>query len=96
MHVGYQLSVCGKWLVAACIDQRGEAHDVGTWLTHSSEDSQEIELSEEAYMVKKVWEFALSFANKANVEWRIAVAKYGTMGETELDGEYSISSMIVC
>ena len=96
MHVGYQSSVCGKWLVAACIDQRGEAHDIGTWLTHTLEEGQEIEISEEAYTVTKVWEFALSFAKKANVEWRVAIAKHGIMEETELDGEYSVSRAMVC
>ncbi|KAK2462265.1 hypothetical protein APHAL10511_005571 [Amanita phalloides] len=85
MHVGYQSSICGKWLVAACIDQRGEAHDIGTWLTHTSVEGQEIELSEETYAVMKVWDFVLSFAKKANVEWRIVITKYGIMGEAELN-----------
>ncbi|KAF8628169.1 hypothetical protein AX17_006039 [Amanita inopinata Kibby_2008] len=85
MHVGYQLSSCGKWLLAACIDQRGEAHDLGIWLTHNPGEIDEAEITDEVYTVKKIWEFALSFAKKANVEWRMVITKLGNMGETELD-----------
>jgi mediator of RNA polymerase II transcription subunit 13 len=78
LHVGYQLSPCGKWIMAACVDQRGEAHDLGVWFAQS--DTPETEI------VMHVWNFALKFARRANVEWRIVFAKLGVMGEIELDG----------
>lgn len=81
LHVGYQVSPCGKWLLAACIDQRGEAHDLGVWLTQGD--------SNEVFAVNQVWNFAVQFARKANVEWRIAFAKLGPMSSSELDGTYN-------
>jgi mediator of RNA polymerase II transcription subunit 13, fungi type len=77
LHVGYQVSLCGKWILAACVDQRGEAHDLGVW--HMQGDAVETQI------VIQVWEFALKFARRANVEWRIVIAKLGSIGETELD-----------
>lgn len=79
LHVGYQVSPCGKWIMAACVDQRGEAHDLGVWFTQS--DTLETEI------VVHVWDFALKFARRANVEWRIVFAKLGVMGVTELDSK---------
>lgn len=87
MHVGYQVSPCGKWILAACVDQRGETHDLGVWLTQTpGEGEAEVELSQEMFLVKKIWEFALTFAKKADLEWRIVVSKLGSMSESELDG----------
>ncbi|KAH7921710.1 hypothetical protein BV22DRAFT_1176335 [Leucogyrophana mollusca] len=76
LHVGYRISGCGKWLFAACVDQRGEAYDLGVWLTQ--EDS-------EAAAVGQVWNFAQQFARKASVEWHIVFAKLGLMSASELD-----------
>ncbi|PFH50555.1 hypothetical protein AMATHDRAFT_192998 [Amanita thiersii Skay4041] len=85
IHVGYQVSTCGKWLLASCIDQRGEAHDLGVWLTHTPcEGDDDVEASEDLHTVRKIWEFALSFARRADVEWRMVITKLGTMGEGEL------------
>ncbi|KAG1739948.1 mediator complex subunit 13 C-terminal-domain-containing protein [Suillus paluster] len=77
LHVGYRFSTCGKWLFAACVDQRGETYDLGTWLIQD-----EIETS----AVVQVWNFALQFAKRANVEWRIVIAKLGPMTVSELEG----------
>lgn len=77
LHVGYRFSTCGKWLFAACIDQCGESYDLGTWLIQD-----EIETS----AVVQVWNFALQFAKRANVEWRIVIAKLGSMTANELEG----------
>lgn len=77
LHVGYRFSACGKWLFAACVDQRGETYDLGTWLIQD-----EIETS----AVVQVWNFALQFAKRANVEWRIVIAKLGSMTVSELEG----------
>ncbi|KAJ7286899.1 hypothetical protein C8J57DRAFT_1460386, partial [Mycena rebaudengoi] len=40
LHVGYGFSECGKWILSACVDQRGEAHDLAVWLTQTQTQSQ--------------------------------------------------------
>ncbi|THV05352.1 hypothetical protein K435DRAFT_849922 [Dendrothele bispora CBS 962.96] len=90
LHVGYRVSRCGKWLLAACVDQRGEAHDVGLWLTGDLVKEQNLsrkgkDLSDEQAVINKVWDFAIQFAEKVNVEWRIAFVKLGEMKRNELD-----------
>ncbi|KAF5369955.1 hypothetical protein D9758_001410 [Tetrapyrgos nigripes] len=87
LHVGYQ--IYGKWLFAACVDQRGEAHDVGIWSIDDVIKERDDCKSNEEPLVSKVWDFAMRFAEKANVEWRVAFAKLGTMRQAELDGDYS-------
>lgn len=82
MHVAYQLSSCGKWLLAVSIDQRGEAHDLKAWPVLDDAD--------EVFTVLNVCGFALSSAKKANVEWRLVIAKAGWMTERELDGKLGI------
>ncbi|OJA18387.1 hypothetical protein AZE42_00715 [Rhizopogon vesiculosus] len=77
LHVGYRFSTCGKWLLAACVDHHGENYDLGTWLIQD-----DIETS----AVIQVWNFALQFAKRANVEWRIVIAKLGPMTTSELEG----------
>lgn len=72
------MSACGKWIIAACVDQRAEAHDFGIWPTQSE--------AFETHVITQVWNFALQFARKANVEWRIVFAKLGSIGESELHG----------
>lgn len=78
LHVGYLVSPCGRWILAACVDQRAEAHDFRVWPTQTE--------AFETHIVTQVWDFALQFARRANVEWRIVFAKLGSMGETELHG----------
>ncbi|CAL1703490.1 unnamed protein product [Somion occarium] len=77
LHVGYQVTPDGKWLLAACIDQRGEAHDLKAWLAPDDAD--------EHFAISNVWSFALAFATKASLEWRIVVSKFGPVLEKELD-----------
>lgn len=86
LHVGYGLSPCGKWILAACVDQRGEAHELGVWLTQSPGEDGEPEISRETYMIKKVWNFAIAFSKKANVEWRLVFARVGHISNGELNG----------
>lgn len=78
LHVGYRTSDCGKWLFAACIDQRGEAHDLKAWLI--AEDSPE------HFIVTSVWDFVMNTATKANVEWRVVISRLGVIGIAETDG----------
>lgn len=80
LHVAYRLTRCKKWIVAACIDQRGEGHDLSVWLASDEGDHK--------HTVSQVWSFALDFAKRANIEWRIAIAKLGTIDEAELDGKF--------
>lgn len=77
LHVGYRFSACGKWLLAACVDQRGESYDLGSWLTQD-----EVETS----TILRVWNFALQAARKTNIEWRLVISKLGLMSPAELDG----------
>ena len=82
LHVGYQLSSCGKWLLASCVDQRGEAHDVTVWLLPSE--------SPESFIAQHLWTFAVNVAKRASVEWRIVIAKLGSMDARELEGLSSL------
>ncbi|KAI0643620.1 hypothetical protein C8Q79DRAFT_928154 [Trametes meyenii] len=77
LHVGYQVSSCGRWILAACVDAEGEAHELKTWLTPDD--------GVEAFMVKQVWGFVLEFARRANIEWRIVVSRLGMMSYSEVD-----------
>ncbi|EGO27140.1 hypothetical protein SERLADRAFT_434909 [Serpula lacrymans var. lacrymans S7.9] len=86
LHIGYQTSACGKWLIAACVDQRGEAHDLGVWL---------IQGDWEAFVVEQVWKFAVQFARKANIEWRLIFTKLGSMSENELNAWSSHLATVV-
>ena len=86
LHVAYTVSPCGKWLLAASIDQAGMAHDVHCWLLPSE--------NVESFTVGTVWEFGLQMALKANVQWHIAMVRLGFMPCGEYDG--TPLSLIVC
>lgn len=91
LHVAYHLTPCGKWIIACCVDQRGENYDLDVWLTQSpGEHEGETEYSAEDYAVKKVWDFAMQFAKKTNVEWRVVFAKLGALSQPELEGKVSV------
>jgi len=83
LHVGYRLSDCKRWLLAACIDERGEAHEVAVWGVPNY-DSQPLDVN---WMVRTIWIFVKQFAQRADTEWRIVVAKLGEVSETEVKGE---------
>ena len=83
LHVGYSVTPCGKWILASCIDERGEAHDIGVWLTQGE--------GNDAHIVSQVWSFALRFARQGNIEWRIVIAKLGSLRESELNGTLRIA-----
>ncbi|KAI0366220.1 hypothetical protein BV20DRAFT_952767 [Pilatotrama ljubarskyi] len=93
LHVGYQVSSCGRWILAACIDAEGEAHELKTWLTPDD--------NVEAFLVNQVWAFVHEFARRANIEWRIVITKLGAMAYSEihawvshLDSVVSMSSEV--
>ncbi|KAI0301935.1 mediator complex subunit 13 C-terminal-domain-containing protein [Multifurca ochricompacta] len=77
LHIGYRFSTCGKWIFACCVDQRGEAHDLAVWLLPSE--------SPETFIAQHLWIFAVNVAKRANVEWRIVIAKLGSMDVRELE-----------
>lgn len=81
LHVGYQVSSCGRWILAACIDAAGEAHEIKAFLTPDD--------NVEGFLVSHVWGFVHDFARRANVEWRIVIAKLGIMAHSEVRGESS-------
>ncbi|KAF7362482.1 Mediator of RNA polymerase II transcription subunit 13 [Mycena venus] len=91
LHVGYRFSECGKWILCACVDQRGEAHDLAVWLTQTqtpNPDGEEADVetfTHEEYAVRKVWDFACQFAKRANVAWRIVFSKLGSMTIADLE-----------
>ena len=78
LHVGYRLSSCGKWVFACCVDQRGDAHDLAVWLLPNE--------SPEAFIAQHLWTFVVGVAKRASVEWRIVIAKLGSMDTRELEG----------
>lgn len=78
LHVGYQVSVCGRWILGACVDAEGEAHDLKAWLTPDE--------GMEDFMVSQIWSFANEFAKRANIEWRIVISKLGLVTHSELNG----------
>ncbi|CAA7260150.1 unnamed protein product [Cyclocybe aegerita] len=104
LHVGYHLSSCGKWIIACCVDQRAEMYDLGVWLTQSptnggpEHESAEGEatavVSDEEYAVKKVWDFAMQFSRKTNVEWRVIFARLGVLNKKEMNGMDILSSSL--
>lgn len=96
LHVGYHLTACGRWIVAACVDQRGEAYETNVWLAQPPEGEGDGDgapaLAPEEYAARRVWEFGTQFAKKTNVEWRIVFARLGVMSEKELLGESCLLS----
>jgi len=81
LHVGYRTSTCGKWVMASCIDQRGSGHDLGLWLNQPDDGIPE------EFVVNKVWEFAMFFTKRTDVEWRVTFSKAGSIGEREMEGQ---------
>lgn len=77
LHVGYKLSPCRKWIMTACIDQRGEGSDMEIWLMQDDQDWRQV--------VDHLWKFSEDFLKRANLEWRVVFTKLGSMGEDELD-----------
>lgn len=89
LHVGYRISACKRWLLAACIDERGEAHEVAVWGVPQQNDPQVVK-----WIVSNIWIFVKQFAQCADTEWRIVVSKLGEIGESEVEGTIIISQTI--
>lgn len=90
LHVAYKVSDCGRWLVAVCSDQHGEAHDARVWLGGAGNPDDEVGTPDShGVRILNLWDFCLSFARRANVEWRIVFAKLGALDSDELRGLFS-------
>ncbi|OCH87684.1 hypothetical protein OBBRIDRAFT_735799 [Obba rivulosa] len=76
LHVGYHITPDSRWLLSACVDERGEAHEVTAWLLPSE--------GVDGFIVNHVWNFVYAFARRASVEWRMVVSKLGAIGDSEL------------
>ncbi|KZT66995.1 hypothetical protein DAEQUDRAFT_729591 [Daedalea quercina L-15889] len=76
-HVGYSVTPCKRWLLAAGVDERGDSHEFGAWLLPDE--------AVDASIVRQVWSFARNCTARVSVEWRLAVAKLGPMGGMELN-----------
>ncbi|KAG2014008.1 hypothetical protein CC2G_010861 [Coprinopsis cinerea AmutBmut pab1-1] len=83
LHVGYKLSPCKKWLLASCLDQRGEYCRTAVWLVPPQDE--EAEESVEAFVADKVVGFGMNIALQANVEWRIVISKLGRVSIPEME-----------
>ncbi|KAF8171817.1 hypothetical protein BJ912DRAFT_994983, partial [Pholiota molesta] len=56
LHVAYHLTACGKWIIAACVDQRGEAYETGVWLTQEPvERERDAHEGAEGEVSKETW-----------------------------------------
>ncbi|GJJ07800.1 hypothetical protein Clacol_002005 [Clathrus columnatus] len=89
LHVGYRLSKCKKWLLAACIDERGEAHDLAIWnVPYHSEDDQtvggDIDVNI-AWIVENIWLFTSQFAKRSDTEWKIVLSRFDGITASEVE-----------
>ncbi len=81
LHVGFAISESRRWLIAVCLDERHEMHEIGIW-----------KLEKEQTIASNLWDFAMKFAAQANIEWRVVFAKLGSITESDLDGESFFST----
>ncbi|CAE6423546.1 unnamed protein product [Rhizoctonia solani] len=73
LHVGYGFSKSKRWLGATCVDERGETYETRVWMCEDMTIAK---------VIAKVWSFAMRFAKRAAIEWRVVFCKMGVM---ELD-----------
>ncbi|KZT40690.1 hypothetical protein SISSUDRAFT_1118100 [Sistotremastrum suecicum HHB10207 ss-3] len=69
LHIAYKVSHCGRWLVAVCMDQYGEAHDTRVWLGGAGNPDEEVGTPD---------------SHGESVEWRIVFTKLGSLSSEEL------------
>lgn len=81
LHVAYHVASGGKWIIAAITDERGENHDISVWLTEPEDEGD----GGMRHVIRSVWKFAAEFAKRADIEWRVNIAKMGPMDMAELN-----------
>jgi mediator of RNA polymerase II transcription subunit 13 len=79
LHIAYDISADGEWVIAAVVTERGEDTQTHVWKVDDNESIP--------FAVKSVLDFTMKEARKANVEWRVTISKNGPMLALELDGE---------
>jgi mediator of RNA polymerase II transcription subunit 13, fungi type len=84
LHVGYRLSTSREWLLASCIDQRGEAYELQVWMLSQIEGGED--MSMELKIACQLFRFATNFARRAKVEWKVVISKMGRMTISEVEG----------
>jgi hypothetical protein len=77
-HVAYAVTSDARWLLLAAVDENGELHCLRVRF---------VEGLDTKLVLKRVWNFAKEHTEPVNVEWRINVAKAGSVGIAELQGE---------
>lgn len=75
LHVGFCVTENKCWLIAMCLDERHEMQEIGIW-----------KLDTEHTVASILWDFAMKFAARANIEWRVVFANLGRVSERELEG----------
>lgn len=81
LHIGYNVTSDGDWLGATGVTENGDSQESRIWRLYDEEPLA---------LVKTVLEFALKLARKADVEWRVTIAKSGPMSAFEFEGENTI------
>jgi mediator of RNA polymerase II transcription subunit 13 len=84
LHFAYQLSDCSQWLVATSIDQAGHDNAVRVWAMGDNSDEEQSSRATE--IAQRLWAFITEIAKKADIEWRIVLARVGVMEDVELRG----------
>jgi mediator of RNA polymerase II transcription subunit 13 len=82
LHAGYGFSSSGKWLFAACIDQRGESHCLRCW------DIDELDCGSERddKVVLILWNFIEESTQSLSAEWVAVICKLGRLRFAEIKG----------
>ena len=84
LHVGYRLSTSQEWLLASCVDQRGEAYELQVWMLSQIEGGENVSM--ELKIARQLLRFATSFARRAKIEWKVVISKMGQMTISEVTG----------
>lgn len=81
IHIAYSLSDDDRWLVAAWSDQWGEISKVETFcLMKAGAPPKTFEAA-----CGEIWEKTLAILACTPVQWRVALARIGSMGQEELE-----------
>lgn len=91
LHIGYGVSKDGNWVVASAISQHGDEQENQIW------EGEGVVYSDPAQaIVRRVFDFAMRFSRRADVEWRVVISRLGPMPEAELAGMLTESFHLHC
>lgn len=77
-HVAYEISRNRRWLFLAAIDDKAEYHCLRV---------RYIDGLDMKTVLRRVWSFIREASESASIEWRICIARLGSMAALELQGE---------